>query len=154
MRKSKWQRVGLGLINKETGEIFDAELRLRRHIKGGFMKLWQNVGWEKNLGELQGASLRVLFRLTNAAAWGNSVPGPVETAKAMGMQRTNTSHAYSELARAGFLCKVEGRYYLNPLFCWKGRDEEYEVAVARLASPKDWPVRMKIKAIKELAHDR
>jgi len=68
MRKSKWQRVGLGLINKETGEIFDAELRLRRHCKGGFMKLWQNVGWGRNLDKLQGASLRVLFRLANVAA--------------------------------------------------------------------------------------
>ena len=132
MRKSdKWERVNLGFLNKDTGELFDAELRLRRHRKGGFMKLWQNVGWENNLGELQGASLRVLFRLTNAAAWGNSVPGPVETAKVMGMQKTHTSHAYSELASAGFLCKEEGRWYLNPLFCWKGRDEEYESAVAR-----------------------
>ena len=154
MRKSKWQRVDLGLLNKATGELFDAELRLRRHHKGGFMKLWQNVGWVNNLMGLQGATVKVLFHLTNVAAWGNSVPGPVETAKAMGKQRTHTSHAYSELARAGFLCKVEGRYYLNPLFCWKGRDEEYESAVARLTSPGDWPAAMTTKAIKELAHVR
>ena len=150
VRKRKWEKVDFGLLNKQTGEYFDAELRLTRHRKGGFMKLWQNVGWEKNLGGLQGASLRVLFRLTNVAAWGNSVPGPVETAKAMGMQRTHTSHAYSELARAGFLYKEERRWYLNPFFCWKGGDEEYKSAVARLLSPRNRLINPTSSAVKEL----
>ena len=153
MRRRKWEKVDFGLLNKQTGEYFDAELRLTRQRKGGFMKLWQDVGWEKNLGELQGASLRVLFRLTNVAAWGNSVPGPAETAKVMGMQRSNASHAYSELAKAGFLCKEEGRYYLNPLFCWKGRDEQYESAVARLTSPRDRQITMTSSVAIE-AHQR
>jgi len=73
----------------------------------------------------------------------------------MGMQRTNTSHAYSELVRAGFLfCKEEGWWYLNPLFCWKGRDEKYESAVARLISPQSRLVNLTSSAVKEKGRTR
>lgn len=63
----RWQVAELGLINKKTGEVYDAEIRLAKRWGGRFMKIWQDTGWEKRLCELQGNSLRVLFHLTMVA---------------------------------------------------------------------------------------
>jgi len=38
----KWQGVEFGLVNKRTGEVFDAELRIARKRGGKFLKKWQD----------------------------------------------------------------------------------------------------------------
>jgi len=123
LRDSDWR-----LVNRKTGETADVNIDI--HGKGGrFMKIWQGTGWEKNLGELQGNSLRVLFHLTMVASWKNRIPSPTETSKAMAIKRPNVSRAYSELIKAGFVYKTDGVYYLSPLYCWKGNEEQYEQAM-------------------------
>lgn len=99
------------------------------------MKIWQDNGWERRLGDLQGNSLKVLFHLVMVAKWRNQVPGPVETSKAMSIRQPNVSRAYSELMKADFLRKADGVYYLHPLFCWKGDDRGYEEAVEEFSVP-------------------
>jgi len=137
--KKRWQVAELGLVNKRTGELYDAEIRLARKTGGSFMKLWQDTGWEKRLGELQGSSLKVLFHLTMVCKWQNFIPGPSETAKAMGFRQSHVSRAYGELAKVDFLYKQDGSYRLSPYFCWKGSDDQYELACRELLSgrPKE-----------------
>ena len=98
------------------------------------MKVWQGTGWEKRLGELQGNSLRVLFHLTMVAGWNNVVPSPSVTSKAMVLRQSHTSRAYAQLIKANFLIKSNDSYYLSPLYCWKGNDQQYEEAIKALSS--------------------
>ena len=101
------------------------------------MKLWQGgVGWEPRLKGLQGRSHLVLWHLTLVATWGNRVPEPGETAKALGMRHPNVIRAYKELMEAELLMKVEGIYRLNPLFCWRGNEAQYEAALRELQPRK------------------
>ena len=127
----KWQTAHLGLINKRTGELYDAELSIAHKSGGGrFMKVWQGTGWDEKLVELQGISLRILWHLVSIAKWQNEVPGPGEVAASMSVLRPNVSRAYAELTKAGLLSKIDGVYRLSPLFCWKGTDEQYESAMS------------------------
>lgn len=124
-------------IRSETGRYIRAVVTgVGKGRKEGYMKLWQDTGWEEGLGGLRGESLKVLLHLVLTARWCNEVSGPTETSRKMGIVQPNVSRAYGELVGAGFIQKVEGRYTLNPLFCWKGDDEQYEDMVA-LFSPKN-----------------
>ena len=117
----------LRLVNEEPGEFIRAAI-LPRPIGGRFMKVWQGGNWGLKLKELQGRSKDVLLHLVDVALWGNLVPGPGETAKALGMHQTNVIRAYKELLGAGFLRKLEGGYQLSPYFCWRGSNAQYEQA--------------------------
>jgi len=128
----KRKRETFTLTRDATGQSIKA-LVLPQTTGGKFMKLWQDTGLDKRLKPLQGVSMRVLFHLTMVAGWENKVSGTVETAKAMELKQPNVAKAYRELANADFLYQREGVYYLSPLFCWKGNEEQYEEAVRRLS---------------------
>ncbi len=96
------------------------------------IKVWQDTGWEKRIKELQGNSLKVLWHLVHVAGWNNQIPGPTEVATCMGLRQPNVSHAYAELVKTDFLYRISGSYRLNPYFCWKGDDEQYEQACREL----------------------
>ena len=81
---------------------------------------------------IQGNSVKTLCYLELIAGWANEVPGPSEVAIAIGLKRQAVSRAYGELIKANFVIKRNGNYQLNPLFCWKGNDEQYEEAVRAL----------------------
>jgi len=98
------------------------------------MKVWQDTSWEKRIGKLQGNSLRVLWHLVHIATWENQVTGPSETAISMGLKQPNISRAYAELRKADLLYQAGGSYRLNPYFCWKGGNEQYEIACKQLFS--------------------
>ena len=122
------------LRHEETGRSVRAEVIQER--KGGkFMKVWQDTGWEGRIGGLRGNSLKVLWYLMMVAGWGNKVPGPGEVAERMKQKRPNVSRAYKELIGASFLHKTGGAYLLDPYYCWKGNDEQYEEACRKLSSP-------------------
>lgn len=126
------KRQTFTLTHDGTGQSIRA-IVIARSTGGKFMKIWQGTGWEKRLGELQGNSLRVLFHLTMVAGWQNKVPGPSETSTAMSLKQPSISRAYSELIKTNFLTKSNGSYQLNPLFCWKGSDQQYEEAIKELS---------------------
>ena len=132
----KWAKAELGLINKLTGEIYDAEIRIAKRQGGRFMKLWQGTEWNSRLVRLQGGSARLLLYLMEIANWKNEVPGPVKVSEAMVSQRSSVSRAYTELIKAEFLYKVGGIYKLSPYYCWKGNDEQYEEACREVADKK------------------
>jgi len=130
----KQRRFTLTLTDDKSGQAIRG--RFIPYSQGGkFMKLWQDTGWEKRLGELQGNSLRVLWHLVHVAGWGNVVPGPGEVSREMSMRQPHVSRAYKELSQADFIRKVKGLYCLNPLFCWKGTDQQYEYVLKEF-SPK------------------
>ena len=94
------------------------------------MKVWQGGGLGSRLKKLQGRSKDVLWHLVDVALWGNLVPGPGETAKALGMHQSHVIRAYKELMGASLLRKTEGVYQLDYSFCWRGSNRQLEQAIA------------------------
>ena len=92
------------------------------------MKVWQGTGWEERIKGLQGNSLKILLHLVNTATFCNIVPGPSKVALATGFRQPHISRAYRELKKADFIYQKDGVYYLNPYFCWKGNERQYEQA--------------------------
>jgi hypothetical protein len=115
----------LAVFNKVTGEILDAELIIKIH-GGRFMKLWQKTSFNEKYDNLQGNSLKILLHLTNDSLYNNLIPGVMEISRRYNKSKSLVSRAYSELTKNGFIVKIDGRYYLNPYFCWKGSKTEYE----------------------------
>lgn len=129
LRDSDWK-----LINPRTGEMADIDITV--HSRGGkFMKLWQESGVISRVGSLSGEATKLILPLMSAANFGNVVPGPGEMSKAINKRQPNVSRAYKELTNAGILIKQSGIYYLNPHFCWKGNDNQFEQAVKQLTTP-------------------
>ena len=114
-----------GLINKQTGEIFDAELRIKRR-GGRFMKFWQGTQFNNKLDDLQGNSVKILIHLMSVAGYNNSIPNATKLSKLINKSRPLISRAYAELAKAGFLVKIDNEYCLSPFLCWKGSDQMYQ----------------------------
>ena len=117
-----------GLLDKVTGEVLEGGIWYAKSQGGRFMKVWQGTGWEQRIDALQGASLKVLLHLINTSSWNNQIPGTRVVAKRMGKQQSHISRAYAELMKANFIYRNDGMYQLNPYFCWKGSDKEYEHA--------------------------
>ena len=129
MEKYKLRDGRWALLNRETGEIVEADFTIKRKRRSSqFMKLWQDIGWETRLGKLQGNSLRMLWFLINRTAFCNIVPSPSLMAVECGWKQPHVSRAYRELREADFLCQRDRSYYLNPYFCWKGNDTQYQQA--------------------------
>lgn len=150
MRRN-WQVAELGLVNKKTGELYDAEIRIAKKKGGKFMKIWQDTGWEKRLGELHGNSLKVLFHLTMVCKWENLIDGPSETARVMEWKKSLVVRAYGELIKSNFVVKQNGGYRLSPFFCWKGNDEQYENACRELTfTPRERLLNLTSSAVKGL----
>jgi len=129
LRDSDWQ-----LVNKQTGELADVDITIYRGASK-FMKLWQNTSWDSQISKLQGNSVKVLWKLVHIATWNNQVPGPSAIATMMGMRQPHVSKAYKELINTDFLQRINGAYRLNPYFCWKGNDEQYQAACRELIPP-------------------
>jgi len=128
------QRYQPQVVDRLTGEIIEFDLNIR-HARGGkFMKVWQGTGWESRIGELQGTSMKILWHLVTVAKWGNVIPGPSDTAASMELRQSNVSRAYKELVQAEFVYKIGTVYYLSPYFCWKGNDQQYEMACRELSA--------------------
>ncbi len=92
------------------------------------MKIWQGNGWDDRIKLLHGQSLQVLLHLLFTAGWGNKVGSPVDTANSMSLHRVDVYRAYRELVNADFIRKADNAYLLNPFFCWKGNDDQYQQA--------------------------
>jgi len=126
----QWQKLKLTEI--KTGRALDVLVR-PASTGGNFMKLWQRVGTGRRIEKLKGASLKVLWHLAMVAGWNNIIPGTSETARSMKLKQPNVARAYRELIEADFIVRREGVYYLSPMFCWKGNEEQYEQAVKTLS---------------------
>ena len=128
------KRETFTLTHDATGQSIRA-IVISKTSGGRFMKVWQDTGWGPRLDKLQGRSLRVLWQLVEVAGWQNEVPGPSDTARALGMRQPAVSRAYGELLRGSFLHKVGRVYRLSPFFCWKGNDQQLEEVIKQLAAP-------------------
>jgi hypothetical protein len=125
-----------GLINKQTGEIFDAELRIKR--KGGkFMKIWQDTQLSSKIDTLQGNSVKILIKLLEVAGYNNEIPGSTELSRKLNKSQSLVARSYSELMKAGLVIKINNRYILNPLFCWKGTDAQYDYTCKQLMASEE-----------------
>ena len=129
--KAKW--TDLTLRHDATGREFPMQARFKPSGGPPFMKLWQDVGWDEGLLALRGEGARMLLYLARRAGWENVVPGPSDTARVLKMKQQAVSRAYVELKQHGFLLEAGGEYRLNPLFCWKGSDEQFAQILDRLA---------------------
>ena len=101
------------------------------------MKIWQDGGWDERMEKLQGSSVKLLLHLTHVAIFRNIIPGPGEVAEQPSWSRLNVYRAYRELRGADFIYERDGTYYLNPYFCWKGSDQQYEQACRELSTGKE-----------------
>ena len=111
------------LYDRETGEIKEIEGRAKkRGIK--FLKVWQHKKYINRLFALHGTALRMLFYLMMMTKWGNQIPGTESVATNKGIDRVQVSKAYGELKRADIIKKIDGTYYLNPDFCWRGSETQ------------------------------
>jgi biotin operon repressor len=115
----------LAVFNKVTGEILDAELIIKK-IGGSFMKLWQKTSFDDKYDNLQGFSSKLLLHLITITGYNNAIPSGKSLAKRYKKTEPAISRAITELSKEGYLVKIDGRYYLNPYFCWKGSKTEYE----------------------------
>jgi DNA-binding IclR family transcriptional regulator len=70
----------------------------------------------------------------NIAEYNNAIPSGTVLAKKYDKTKPAISRAINELSREGFLVKLDGRYYLNPYFCWKGSKTEYEKMCEKIKS--------------------
>jgi len=119
-------------IRARTGEIVDLDITV--HSLGGkFMKVWQKTLYTERINSLQGNSLRTLWHLVEVAGYNNTVPSPSELSRFIGKSRPLVSRAYSELMKADILIKKDHSYFLNPYFCWKGNNQQYELACRELS---------------------
>ena len=125
-----------GLLNRETGEVLDYDVSFHRHskVRGRWLKVFQDSIMEflRRNPHIKGQSLRMLLCLISRADWANLVPSTAKIAIDQHIYQSNVSRAYTELTKAGFLIKKEHSYYISPLFCWKGDDQQYQVACREL----------------------
>ena len=128
-----------GLVNKKTGEVFDAELRITRQkqLGGKWVKVFQDGKRElmRRSPGLQGQSYRILHYLEAVVAWGNMIPYPSQLATDLHLHASHASRAYGELRKAGFIIKRDRCWYLSPLVCWKGSAKELAEAYRQLEEP-------------------
>ena len=68
----------------------------------------------------------VLSYLETVAGWDNGLPSAATTAEALGLLREAVSRCYGELVAAEFIVKLDGRYFINPLICWKGTERQWQ----------------------------
>ncbi len=124
--------TGYKLIDGETGEIYDAEIRLHKTIGEIWMKVYQ-VAMESLLQrKLKGSSLTVMNLLLAKAKYQNQIPTQVKLAVLAGMTTAQISRAYKELTQAGFLYKKEGVYTIDPRVAWKGTDKDRDKAIKEM----------------------
>ena len=95
------------------------------------MRLFQDSKRELYLAhrhELQGQSKDVLHYLETVSAWDNGVPPAYQVALDLGLLREAVSRCYTQLVKAQFLIKHNGRYFLTPLLVWKGTEKQFQAA--------------------------
>lgn len=138
---TRWQSIELGLLNKRTGELYDAEIRLRRQGTGGkWMKIWQDGKAEllrRSSSQLHGQSYYILHCLDGMVKWGNIIPLPPEVATVLNKRLRSVYRAYAELIEANIIIKRKGVYYLSPLYCWKGNTKQLEETYQKLFAPTE-----------------
>ena len=140
-----------GLINRQTGEIFDAELRIKRS-GGKFMKVWQDTQLSDKVDSLQGNSVKILIKLLEISGYNNEIPGSTELSRKINKNQSIVSRSYTELIKAGFILKANNRYMLNPLFCWKGTDAQYDYACRQLMASETKQAYITTNSLTNLSH--
>ena len=113
------------------------------------MKLFQDSGEDLlKRAKLHSESYRVLKFLDTAVEWGNGIPKPAALAKQLGLNERAVYRAYAELVSAEIVIKAPdgGRYSLSPFYCWKGNEQQYNLAVCNLPGAYPSPVRQLIDA--------
>ena len=125
--------VEFGLLNKQTGEIYDAELRLVKKSTGGmWMKLYQDAAKLLSEKKVRGSTLRIFFFLLGKAGYQNIIPNGSTTAKQIGMEQSAVYRAYGDLKKLGIILKKDNGYMLSPLICWKGTEKQFKQACYEL----------------------
>lgn len=130
----KQKTLTFTLTHEESGQSIRG--RFVPYSQGGkFVKLWQDTMWKDRVFALRGESIKILWYLLETASWGNEAKTPGEVAKSLGLLQPNISRAYSELIKSDLLIKTDGKYLLNPYFCWMGSNEQYSKAVRVISVP-------------------
>lgn len=112
-------------LDRLTGEIVDIKPGTgKKRAEPVFLKFWQHKVYAERIDSLHGATLKILFYLLRVAKWGNQIPGSGVTAKAKQIPQSHVSRAYTELKRADIIKCIDGVYYLNMDFCWRGSEAQ------------------------------
>jgi hypothetical protein len=125
------------LTHDSTGESVKAVV-VSRSMGIKFVKFWKDTGypgWRERIDKLQGNSLKVFFHLMRTVDWGNAVISVGEVSRDIVMAQPHVSRAYKELLDVDILRKINGKYIINPFFCWYGDDIGYEQMVKEFMKP-------------------
>ena len=122
-------------VTMESGEeVGLIVVRGKREFKWDWVRVFQKAFWSqvKEHSELTGNDYKVLLYLIGVSRYDNNVPGISRVAEELRMAQPNVSRACGNLAKAFFIIKWEGDYYLNPYLFWRGDYQGYEEACQRL----------------------
>jgi len=140
--------IELGIIDKRTGELYDAEIKLvRKNIGGAFLRVFQQPFRLINNLCSHGATRKVMMELLASANYQNAVPSTTKIATQLNMPRPSVSRAYRELIDIGFLLKDDNIYYINPVVAWKGNDKQLQVAIDKWMTLQSSKARTQIQEL-------
>ena len=131
------KRLGLKVINPETGELFEGLIiPLRPRIGGKWVRIFQDGKAEllRHSPQLRGQSFKVLYYLDAVVKWGNIIPPPRGVADALSLNEKAVYRAYAELIAASIVIKKGSIYSLSPRYCWKGNESQLEEAYRELTT--------------------
>ncbi len=119
------------LINTQTGEVYDIELKPSRTFKPEWVKLFLACAEWLSKNPLSGESMRVLLFLISKTGYGNRVAVSQKAVEVeLGMKQQNVGRAFRQLRDRDVLRKDGDGYTINPLLVWRGSDKARRVAIS------------------------
>ena len=132
------------LINTQTGEVYDIELKPSKTLKAEWVKLFLACADWLSKNPLSGESMRVLLFLIGKAGYGNRIGvSQSDVSAELGLRKQNVSRAFKQLQERDVLHKEGDGYVLNPLLVWRGSDKKRQAMLGsgrKAELPRSLPV--------------